>query len=189
MIRSMTGFGSATTELEGARCSVEIRSVNNRFFKCSMRLPGDPAGGPQWVDVPPSGDPVDVSLVFEEADGRPVEHPISEFLTLSDLGKDALAAAGAAGDAAAEGRFPDTFLFAGSQLRDNGEGPRTYLADETGNVISIATFGDEVLCLDGMHGQANDALMWQVNPDKLPQVGAPVTLRLRVREPVIPAAP
>jgi len=41
MIRSMTGFGSATTELEGARCSVEIRSVNNRFFKSSMRLPGD----------------------------------------------------------------------------------------------------------------------------------------------------
>ena len=154
----------------------------------AMRLPGDPNGGPQWVDVPPSGDPVDVSLVFEEADGRPVELPISEFLTLSDLGKDALTAAGAAAENGEESRFPDTFLFAGSQLRDNGEGPRTYLADENGNVISIATFGDEVLCLDGMHGQANDALMWQVNPDKLPQVGAPVTLRLRVREPVVPPA-
>ncbi len=155
----------------------------------AMRLPGDPAGGPRWIDVPPSGDPVDVSLVYEEADGQPVEQPISEFVELSEPGKDALAAAGAADEAAAEGRFPDTFLFAGSQLRDNGEGPRTYLADESGNVISVATFGDEVLCLDGLHGQADDALVWQVNPDKLPRVGAKVTLRLRVREPVIQPAP
>ena len=41
MIRSMTGFGSAAREQDGARCSVEIRSVNNRFFKASMRLPSD----------------------------------------------------------------------------------------------------------------------------------------------------
>ena len=99
-----------------------------------------------------------------------------------------MAAGGALAGAAAEGRFPDTFLFAGSQLRDNGEGPRTYLADESGDVISIATFGDELLCLDGIHGQADDGLVWQVNPDNLPPVGATVTLRLRVREPVAPAA-
>jgi hypothetical protein len=155
----------------------------------AMRRPGDPAGGPRWIDVPPSGDPVDVFLVFEGAEGQVEEHPISEFVALSEEGRQALAAAGAAEEAAAEGRFPDTFLFAGSQLRDNGEGPRTYLADESGDVISIATFGDELLCLDGIHGQADDALVWQVNPDKLPQVGTMVTLRLRVREPVIPPAP
>jgi len=54
-------------------------------------------------------------------------------------------------------------------------------------VISIATFGDEVLCLDGIHGQADDGLVWQVNPDKLPPVGATVTLRLRPRRPVLAA--
>lgn len=63
-----------------------------------------------------------------------------------------------------------------------------YLADESGSVISIATFGDELLCLEGMHGQANDALLWQVNPDRLPPVGTKVTLRLRVRKPVAPPA-
>ena len=93
----------------------------------------------------------------------------------------AFAAFGTAPEAGAEGEFPDTFLFAGSHLRDNGDGPRTYLADESGDVISVATFGDEVLCLDGMHTHANNALLWQVNPDKLPQVGAAVTLRLRLR--------
>lgn len=41
MIRSMTGFGAAAHEQDGARCLVEIRSVNNRFFKSSMRLPAE----------------------------------------------------------------------------------------------------------------------------------------------------
>ena len=33
----MTGFGDATAEHEGVRFSVELRSVNNRFFKCTVR--------------------------------------------------------------------------------------------------------------------------------------------------------
>jgi uncharacterized protein (TIGR00255 family) len=41
MIRSMTGFGVATAEVDGARCSVELRSVNSRFFKCALRLPSE----------------------------------------------------------------------------------------------------------------------------------------------------
>ncbi len=41
MIRSMTGFGAAAAEAEGCRFSVEVKSVNNRFFKCSVRLPDE----------------------------------------------------------------------------------------------------------------------------------------------------
>lgn len=39
MIRSMTGFGSQSREIAGARYSVEIRSVNSRYFKAIIRLP------------------------------------------------------------------------------------------------------------------------------------------------------
>ncbi len=39
MIKSMTGFGSAEGEVGGARVSVEIRSVNHRFFNPSVKLP------------------------------------------------------------------------------------------------------------------------------------------------------
>lgn len=39
MIRSMTGFGSASAEADGAHYSVEIRSVNNKFFKALVRSP------------------------------------------------------------------------------------------------------------------------------------------------------
>ncbi len=39
MMKSMTAFGRAKTEGEHADISVEIRSVNSRFFDCSVRLP------------------------------------------------------------------------------------------------------------------------------------------------------
>jgi uncharacterized protein (TIGR00255 family) len=41
MIKSMTGFGSAEGEVGGARVSVELRSVNHRFFNPSIKLPSD----------------------------------------------------------------------------------------------------------------------------------------------------
>lgn len=39
MIRSMTGFGVATAEQGGRQYSVEVRSVNNKFFKAVVRVP------------------------------------------------------------------------------------------------------------------------------------------------------
>ncbi len=40
MIRSMTGFGTADGAVGGLRVSVELRSVNHRFFNPSIKLPG-----------------------------------------------------------------------------------------------------------------------------------------------------
>lgn len=143
--------------------------------------PGSPATRQQlgaqagrWIDVPPHGGPVDVSLVLKGEEGGMVEHPISDFIAPSRR----RSAAPASVDQ--EARFPThTFLFAGSVLHGDGPGPRRYLSDESGNVISLATFGDELLCLPAMHSQDNDALMWQVDAAKLPEVGANVILRLR----------
>src|SRR5262245_5281199 len=41
MTKSMTGFGSAEGEVGGAQVSVEIRSVNHRFFNPSVKLPSE----------------------------------------------------------------------------------------------------------------------------------------------------
>src|SRR3954463_3956978 len=41
MIKSMTGFGSAEGEVGGARVTVEVRSVNHRFFNPSVKLPSE----------------------------------------------------------------------------------------------------------------------------------------------------
>lgn len=39
MIRSMTGFGDASSNDSGAVYAVEVRSVNNKFLKTSIRIP------------------------------------------------------------------------------------------------------------------------------------------------------
>ncbi len=39
MLRSMTGFGSASSREDGATLQVEIRTVNNKFYKSNVRLP------------------------------------------------------------------------------------------------------------------------------------------------------
>lgn len=44
MLRSMTGYGRAQTQWEGRDITVEIRSINHRFFDFSTRLPRVLAG-------------------------------------------------------------------------------------------------------------------------------------------------
>jgi uncharacterized protein (TIGR00255 family) len=39
MIKSMTAFGRARSTVNGKDISIEIRSVNNRFFDCSTKIP------------------------------------------------------------------------------------------------------------------------------------------------------
>jgi len=154
-----------------------LLALGARSGNPAMRKPiGE--GGTRWIDIPPRGDPVDVYLVFKNREGKLVEHPISKFVSRNEGGP-----AGPPGfggdDGAEEPEFPHTFLFAGSHLRSDGPGPRKYLSDLSGNVISISTFGDELLCLPGVHGHANDALMWQVDATHLPKAGSKVILRLR----------
>ena len=36
---SMTGYGSAKGSVEGQQITVELKSVNNRYLDCSVRLP------------------------------------------------------------------------------------------------------------------------------------------------------
>jgi hypothetical protein len=130
-----------------------------------------------WADVPPRGDLIEVSLEFKDAEGNLTERPISDFITRND---EDPAAEPNAQDNEAE-RFPSTFIFAGSQLHGQGTAPRKYLADLSGNVISIASFGDEVLCLPDIHSQENGALMWRIDSTHLPKLGTKVTLRLSVK--------
>ena len=153
----------------------------------AMRKPVDEKKT-RWVNLPPRGDSIDVFLVVTNKEGKLVEKPISDFIARSSERIDEVdgAVIVAPGQAEKRGggqkrRLPHTFIFAGSHLRDNGPGPRQYLADLSGNVISIASFGDELLCLPFHQTRQNDALMWQVKPGTLPKVGTKITLRLRLR--------
>ena len=44
MIRSMTGYGSATVTADGVVFTAEVRSLNNRYFKAAVRLPEELTG-------------------------------------------------------------------------------------------------------------------------------------------------
>lgn len=51
MIVSMTGFGDAATERDGTHYAVEIRALNNRFFKSTIKLPETLSGLEPEVDT------------------------------------------------------------------------------------------------------------------------------------------
>lgn len=141
----------------------------------ALPLPGDP-DKPSYRYSPPSGSPVDVFLVFKDPEGKQLEKPISDFIKPIEEQNPSAEPAAIGGPK----KFPThTFLFAGSILVGEGDGPRRYLCDTEGNVISISTFGDELLCLPGFHEQANSSLMWQVDGANLPELDSKVILRLR----------
>ena len=39
MIKSMTGYGRARRTIDGRDITVEVRSVNNRYLDCSVKMP------------------------------------------------------------------------------------------------------------------------------------------------------
>ena len=39
MVKSMTGYGRARKTLNGRDITVEVRSVNNRYLDCSVKMP------------------------------------------------------------------------------------------------------------------------------------------------------
>ena len=130
----------------------------------------------RWQDIPPSGDPIDVFIVWKNEKGETVERPISDFIKRSDESETPV------DENKAKEKFPHTFLFAGSQLGDASETPRKYYADLSGHVISISAFGDELLCLPEVYSQENGALAWQIDSTHLPKLHSKVTLRLRVKK-------
>jgi len=172
--------------------SIIATAAKAKHIHTALLLMGAKSGNPamqkpvnkektRWIHVPPKGGPVDVSIVFKNKQGKMVERPISDFIeACTDGYDDEQRKPSEQPGEKKNDRFPtNTFLFAGSFLHGKGDGPRQYLADMSGNVISLATFGDELLCLPGVYEHAAGSLAWQIDNTHLPKVGTKVTLRLR----------
>jgi hypothetical protein len=151
--------------------------------------PGNPAmrkevqtvEGPRWVDIQPRGQEIEVFLVFDNKEGKPEEHPINKFIMKgSQEYEDNIPVEV---DKNVDRKFPThTFLFTGSHVYKDGESDPIYLADQSGNVISLSTFGDELLALPGLHGHLNEALSWEIDPTHLPALNTKITLRLKPKK-------
>jgi len=91
MMKSMTGFGRATASGEKRDYTVEIRSVNGRYFDCSVRLPRDLLVLEERVrgfvrDQAQSRGKIDVTVSFDRRPGASCARAID-----SDFVRDYLA--------------------------------------------------------------------------------------------------
>lgn len=133
----------------------------------------------RFIDMPPRGGLVDVYLVIETPEGKK-EFPINQFIqkTSDDFFDNRE-------EEKDEDKKPElypthTFMFTGSVLVEQRENePRQYVADVSGSVITLVTFGDELLSTPEIHDDANHSLVWEVRSEGLPEVDAPVILRLK----------
>lgn len=128
--------------------------------------------------IDPTGDSVDVWVRYVDAGGQTVEHPIRKWIRgvptrFDEQGNPVRPA------------FPDLpWIFGGSAIAPNPEfmGPGDhYVADMTGSVIGLVTFGDETLGFGQVASDQEDvqAPEWEVNTDAIPPMDTPVTLILR----------
>ena len=118
------------------------------------------------VRVAPAGAPL--ALAVRTASG---EVPLSSWIT----------------DPVAGRTFPvQPWVFAGSRIRSNTKsmGPgEHYVADRTGSIVGIVTFGDEVIAYDEVLSDKVDvdAPEWQANTAVMPVPGTRVQLVIRPR--------
>jgi hypothetical protein len=157
----------------------------------AMRKEVETEDGPRWIDIPPRGQEIDVYLVFNDEEGKLQEYPIKQFIRKGeedpydlDVGEPKKK------EDKEEKKFPtNTFLFTGSHVFKDGESDPVYLADESGNVISLSTFGDELLALPGVHANNNERLVWGVDSTYLPALETKIILRLKPKKPAAAAEP
>jgi hypothetical protein len=120
---------------------------------------------PDYRFQPPRGDAVRISVRYATPDGRAVTVPIRDWIR----------------DHRDRAAFPDEpWIFGGSSLEPDpaGGSGELYVADATGSVVGLVTFGDEVLGFSRVIADETEvqAPEWVVNTDAVPPPGTPVTL-------------
>ncbi|MSR69185.1 MAG: hypothetical protein EXS17_02425 [Phycisphaerales bacterium] len=120
---------------------------------------------------PPTGSRLDV-LVRYTRDGALIEVPVSDWLRSESPSGESIAFS------------RDRFVFAGSHVRPNppslGPGEH-YVADHTGSVVGLVTFGDEVIALaDVIPDRVEVApALWEAYTQQIPPEGTDVELIIR----------
>lgn len=146
----------------------------------ALLLAGFEAGHPgswtyeneQFAFIAPSGSKLDISVRYTNERDKTVTVNICAWIR-DHLGKQ---------------QFPCApWVFGGSTFADNpefmGEGEH-YVADMTGSIIGLATFGDEVIGYSTVisHDSSVQAPEWEVNTRVVPEPGTAVTLIIEPHE-------
>ena len=147
--------------------------------------PGSP-GAWSWDDEnervrlhSPKGERIDVFVRYENSEGEQIEEPVRTWIR-DHLGRH---------------DFPgDSWVFCGSRLAENppeSGGGEYYIADYSGSVIGLVTFGDEVIGWSKVLSdqEAVQPPEWEVNTDHVPPPGTEVTVILKPTEDQKTSAP
>ncbi len=158
--------------LPGTRTHESILAVHARpsHIHLALLMLGLEPGAPlRWVPkdetfemIPPSGAAVSVSLIVTQ-DDQTTETPANHWLI----------------DRRTKQPPPDNvWLFTGS-TDDPQLGEQSYGADLGGSVISLVSFGDDVLARPNNTTNENDEGAWGPNTKLIPPIGTPVLIRIR----------
>lgn len=161
--------------------SLMVVRAKPREIHAALLLAGMKPGRPgRWIYHPeqekvelitPEGPELDVLVRHKDAQGNHAEIPVRNWIRDHETCKE----------------FPNQpWIFGGSAFRPNPEfmGPgEHYVADMTGSIIGLVTFGDEVIGLQQIiSDQATiHEPQWEVNADAIPAEGTEVTIILRPR--------
>ncbi len=140
-------------------------------------IPGEGGAPPSIALHPPQGDPVSLRVRWTDSGGTQTVAIASWVRRVlpspEDGGSDAVAR---------DDSFPSNrFVFAGSLTRPNPKslGPgEHYVADYTGSIVGLVTFGDEVIAFDEVIPDRVEfaAAEWEARTEVIPPEGTPVTL-------------
>ncbi len=128
--------------------------------------PGSPgrfvAAGVGYEQVDPTGDPISVSVIYKK-DGKQVERPVTDFVFNRRTKKP----------------MADVdFVFTGSHVLKIGEKTR-FAADLDGTVLSLVSFGSELLAYPAAASDSNDMIEWVVHSEAMPEDATSVVIRMR----------
>ena len=152
MIKSMTGYGRAVETVNGREFTVEIRSVNNRYLDCSVRLPRILSFGEdavkQAVKASVSRGKVDVFITVRSEAGDEVQVSINKSVMEGYLGamRQMVTDFGVADDISVStvSRLPDVFVLEKPQVDEE-----QLLADLLSVVGKALESYDAMRCTEG----------------------------------------
>ncbi len=126
---------------------------------------GDPVGNTVLEGVAPTGSNVVVEVRLDDGS----THSIDWFVRAAPWAN------------APDAHPPQHFRFGGSRFhRDARSGIERYVADGSGSLIGLVTFGDEVIgCVEVISDEASVAQpLWEVHSERMPALGSRVTVVL-----------
>lgn len=115
--------------------------------------------------IDPTGDRATITVIYDGPGGERVERGIGGFI-FNRREEKAL--------------DESEFVFAGSRVVTGQDGGTFYLANGTGDLVSLVSFPerDEVLAYPKATSSENDAVIWEAHTEAMPELGTPVTLRI-----------